>query len=102
MNEIITKLNEIEEKAEAIISDAKSRKERMMAGMEADERAIDEKYDRMEEEAAQKLRQRLKEEGDAQIQSMREQNEAAIERLDKRFMEQKEKLAEEIFSRIIS
>ena len=40
MNEIITKLDEIEKKANGMISDAKNRKEEMAAGLEKDKKAF--------------------------------------------------------------
>ena len=50
MNEIITKLDEIEKKANDMISDAKNRKEEMAAGLEKDKRALDEKSAAMQQE----------------------------------------------------
>ena len=44
MNEIITKLNEIEEKAETMISDAKDRKQQLEEKLELDKKELDRKY----------------------------------------------------------
>lgn len=101
MNEIITKLNEIEEKADTILSDAKSRKEQMMAQLEADKLEIDAKYDRMEAESVKQLDERLREEADRQMESYRKSSRAAVEQLELTFAEQKEELAEKIVKRLI-
>lgn len=100
MNEIITKLNEIEEKAESIISDAKSRKEQLSQQLETDKKKIDIKYDLLEVQAMENLKQKLVIEADIQIADLEQKSSAATEKLDRNFAEQKEKLAEEIFRRI--
>lgn len=101
MNEIITKLNEIEEKANAILSDAKERKEIMMAQLQKNEREIDKKYDRMLEKNRKYLTEKLRAEAEARISVDREQTKKAMEELDVRFSQQKERLAEEILWQVI-
>lgn len=101
MNEIITKLNEIEEKADAIISDAKARKEQMVVQLEADKKAIDEKYDRMEQEAAENFKRKRQSLAREQIQELQEKNAEALARIETAFLAQKKELAEEIFERIV-
>lgn len=100
MNEIITKLNEIEEKAGAILSDASSRREQLLMQLEKDKREIDAKYDWMEEEAVAQLGRKLRDGAKAQLQELREKSLAAAEQLDVAFEEQKEGLAEEIVKRV--
>lgn len=101
MNEVITKLNEIEEKADAILLDAKSRKEQMMERLEADKREIDEKYARMEAETVREFEAQLKAYGKAQVEALREQSRAELEQLDRTFEEQKVHLAEELLKQIL-
>lgn len=101
MNEIITKLNEIEEKAGAILSDARERKDAMMAQLQKTEKAMDEKYDRLLEEKQKHLTEKLQEEAGKRIAEDREQAKKAIKELDYRFNAKKEQLAEDIFVRII-
>ena len=101
MNEIITKLNEIEEKAEAIISDANVRKEQMQVQLETEKKKLDEKYRRKEQETEQRIREQKMAEAERKIQALREKNRRSIEEMEQRFAEQKERLAEEIFARII-
>lgn len=101
MNEIITRLNEIEEKAEAILSDARSRKEQMQTQLEVDKRQIDAKYDELERESVRTLEERLRAEADAQLEAYRKDMKAAAEQLDATFAAQKEELAEEIVKRVI-
>lgn len=100
MNEIITKLNEIEEKAECILADARSRKDQMMQEHEKEKRILDEKYERLQEEELKAFEEKLKEETGAQIEAAHEDAQAQIERLEHMFSEKKETLAEEILERI--
>ena len=101
MNEIITKLNEIEEKADAILSDAKERKEQLAIQLEQQKQEIDAKYDRLETEAVERLKRQLLEEAEAEIAHMREKNRAASEQLERTYESEKDQLAEEIVGRII-
>ena len=57
MNAIITKLNEIEEKAELILRDAGEKKDALQ--LEEQKREIDAAYDRKEAEAMQRLEEQL-------------------------------------------
>ena len=101
MNEIITKLDEIEGKADAIILDAKLRKEQMAAQLEQDKKEIDAKYDTLEQRKANELERELKIKAEQQITARRQQGKEALERLEAEFEEKKEVFAEEIFGRII-
>lgn len=101
MNEIITKLNEIEEKAESIISDAQSRKEQLGKQLEADRKEIDRKYDRMEQEMLEQLEQKRNREAEAKIKELRKMSQAAMDELNASFLLNRDKMAEEIVKRII-
>lgn len=101
MNEIITKLNEIEEKADAILSDARGRKEEMMVQLEQDKRDIDAEYNRLEAESMKKLEAELRREASSQIAEVQAQNQKSEERFEQFFSEKKEQLAEEIMQRIV-
>lgn len=101
MNEIITKLNEIEEKAESIISDAQSRKEQLGKQLEADRKEIDRKYDRMEQELLEQLEQKRNREAETKIKELREMSQAAMDELNASFLLNRDKMAEEIVKRII-
>ncbi|MBO5069884.1 MAG: hypothetical protein J6C37_05930 [Roseburia sp.] len=101
MNEIITKLNEIEEKASAIISDARERKNAMMVQLQQDEKEIDIKYDRLLEENSKHLAEKLQAETEERIAGDRERAKKATWELNVLFQTKKDQLAEEIFARII-
>lgn len=77
MNEIITKLDEIEKKAESILTEAAAEKEKM-------------------------LKQQLLSEAETKITRQREHYEAAKRRLEEDFAQKKDSLAEKIFESIIS
>lgn len=102
MNEIITKLNEIEEKADAILSDARAQKDQMTIQLEADKKALDEKYDKIQQDGAAEYRAKLQEKTKEQMHRRSEQTKEDIKALEKSFLEQKEEMAQEIFERIIS
>lgn len=101
MNEIITKLNEIEEKADAILSDARGRKEEMMMQLERDKREIDAEYNRLEAESMKKLEANLRRDAATQIAAVQAQNQKSEESFEQFFSEKKEELVEEILQRII-
>lgn len=101
MNEIITKLNEIEEKADAILFDAKSRKAQMLERLEQDKQEIDEKYERLEAEAVRELEIQLRADAGAQVEALREKSRAEAKQLDDAFEARKEQLAEELLKRIL-
>lgn len=101
MNEIITKLNEIEEKAQTILCDARENKAQMRLQLEQDKRDIDAEYDRLEEEELSRLEARLKSDAKAQIEELREKNRCAAELFDEEFARQKEAWAEQIVMRVI-
>lgn len=102
MNRIISKLNEIEEKADAILSDARERKEQLAAQLEQEKRDLDAKYDRLETEAVESLKRQLLDEADTEIAAMQERNRNAAEQLEQAYESGKEQLAEEIVRRIIA
>lgn len=101
MNEIITKLNEIEEKAECILADASSRKEQMVQEHEKEKRALDEKYERLQEETLKAFEEELRSETRHQIEEARDEARVQQEALEQMFSEKKEVLAEDVFQRII-
>lgn len=101
MNEIITKLNEIEEKAEAILLDAREEKERMQQRLTEQIQELDARYDRIEKERADALRAQLKAKTHAQTEAAREETQAALYRLSSYYEANEERLAEEIMKRVI-
>lgn len=101
MNEIITKLNEIEEKAEYILADASLRKDQMMQEHEKEKRALDEKYEQLQAEALKVFEEELRSDTRHQIEGARDEARAQTEALEQMFSEKKEALAEDIFKRMI-
>lgn len=102
MNEIITRLNEIEEKADAMILDAKDRKKQMETQLELDKKAIDEKYAALEKEKMEKLKQRLQAEAERQSEQETRETKQAVTSLNERFEREQEAMAEEVFQRVIA
>lgn len=102
MNEIITKLDEIEKKANDMISDAKNRKEEMAAGLEKDKKALDEKYAAMQQEKMRKLSAELEQAAKEEIQREQDTVREAMEHLEEHFAKDQDALAREVFERIIA
>ncbi len=102
MNEIITKLGEIEKKAESILTDAAAEKEKMLKQLEFDKREMDGRYASMRQKQEEEIRQQLLSEAETKITRQREYYEAAKRQLEEDFAQKKDTLAEEIFESIIS
>ncbi len=102
MNEIITKLGEIEKKAESILTDAAAEKEKMLKQLEFDKREMDGRYASMRQKQEEEIRQQLLSEAETKITRQREYYEAAKRQLEEDFAQKKDILAEEIFESIIS
>lgn len=68
MNDIITRLDEIEERADAILAETENRKNDMAKQLEADKQAIDVKYDKMLKAHMQELSERLRGEAKREIE----------------------------------
>ena len=101
MNEIITKLDEIEKKAESILTEAAAEKEKMLKQLEFDKREMDGRYTSMRQKE-EEIKQQLLSEAETKITRQREHYEAAKRRLEEDFAQKKDSLAEEIFESIIS
>jgi hypothetical protein len=101
MNEVITKLDEIEEKADAILSDARTRKEQLMTRLELDKHAVDEQYEQLERETVERLKADRRAEAGQRIKELSEEKERAIQELDVMYADRGEQLADEIFGRVI-
>ena len=102
MNEIITKLGEIEKKAESILTDAAAEKEKMLKQLEFDKREMDGRYASMRQKQEEEIRQQLLSEAETKITRQREYYESAKRQLEEDFAQKKDILAEEIFENIIS
>lgn len=101
MNEIITKLNEIEEKAQAILCDATATKDELALQLEQEKKKVDAKQNQIEREAMQQLEEQLRAEAKQKVTKLQEDNKRASEALDAMFSDKKEQLAEEILLRVI-
>lgn len=100
MNEIITKLNEIEEKAETILLDAREDKEQMQQRLTQQMKELDAYYDRLGKEKEEALRAQLMAQARAQTEAAREETRTALVRLSSYYDANGERLAEEIVQRI--
>lgn len=101
MNEIITRLNEIEEKADAILTAAGEQKEAMAVQFEADKREIDRKYEQLLADDIRELEDGLKREAERETADFERRSEEELKRLKQMFMERWDALAEQIANRII-
>lgn len=102
MNEIITKLDEIEKKAESILTDVAAEKEMMLKQLEFDKREMDRQYASMRQKQEEEIKQQLLSESKTKLLGQKEHYEAKRRQLEEEFLQKKETLAEEIFESIIS
>lgn len=102
MNEIITRLDEIEKKAESILTDAAAEKENMLKQLEFDKREMDGRYASMRQKQEDAIKQQLLSEAETKLSGQREHYEAAKRQLEEDFLQKKDALAEEIFESMIS
>jgi hypothetical protein len=102
MNEVITRLDAIENKAGAILSDAKNRKDQLMMQLEQDKRELDAQYETKEQEYISRLKETRMAEEAGRIQKLEQENQAAIQKLNALYESDGERLAQEIFSQITS
>lgn len=101
MNEILTRLSEIEEKAETILCDASAQKEGLSAQLEQEMKKLDEMYDQMERESMRQLEEMLVADKQRKLSEMREKNETAEKAFEMRFEREKEQFVEQILQRVI-
>lgn len=102
MNEIITRLDEIEKKAESILTEAAAEKEKMLKQLEFDKHEMDGQYASMRQKQEEEIKQQLLSEAETKIIRQREYYEAAKRQLEEDFAQKKDTLVEEIFESIIS
>lgn len=100
MNEIITRLNEIEERAGAILAAADEKKEAMAAQFEADRQEIDRKYERMLAQDIREYEQERRWEAERELAEARRRSEEELFRLVQSFEGQREALAAQIADRV--
>ena len=101
MNEIITKLDEIEKKAESILTEAAAEKEKMLKQLEFDKREMDGRYTSMRQKQEEEIKQQLLSEAETKITRQREHYEAAKRRLEEDFAQKKDSLAEEHYKSLM-
>ena len=101
MNEIITRLNEIEEKAETILCDARARKDELSVQLEQEKRRIAAEQDKLETEAMQQLEEKLTAEAKQKVEKLRLKKKEAADAFNMKFAEEKECLAEQIMQCVI-
>ena len=101
MNEIITKLNEIEEKAVTILLDAKEDKEQMQQRLTQQMKELDARYERLEKERSEAFRAQLMAKAREQTKSAKDETRTALAQLFSYYDANGERLAEEIMQRIL-
>lgn len=101
MNEVITRLNEIEEKANSIIEDAKAKKARMEEQLLLEKKELDARFEEEEKRHAAGYAKELEKKAEKELLNLREKNKAAIAGLQENFEKNAEHMAEEIFRKII-
>ena len=101
MNEVITRLNEIEEKANSIMEDAKAKKMQMEERLVFEKKEFDARLKEEENARAKRLARELRKEAEQELFKLREKNKNAIAVQNEHYEKNKERLAEELFRKII-
>lgn len=101
MNEVITKLNEIEEKAQGMIDEAKAAKEAMQSQLAFDQRELDERYAKEAAAWEEKTRLILLDQSREAAAKRRAEGEQAIQQLEEQFLQTKEQRVEALFQELI-
>ncbi len=101
MNEVITRLNEIEEKANSIMEGAKAKKMQMEERLVFEKKEFDARLKEEERARAEGLAKELRKEAEQELVCLREKNRNAIAGLNEYYEKNEERLAEEIFRKII-
>ena len=101
MNEIITRLNEIEKKAESILKDAMERKNQMEEQLKQEKKEMDVRFDEIEKKWSMEFEAKQRQEALEQMDGQKRQMEEAVKALRENFERNQESMADEIFRRMI-
>ena len=101
MEQIISRLSEIETAATAIMEDADRQKKVLSQEMENRCKEFDIALERETDEQIAKIRQNLEKEKDARLASLREDTDAAFRSLDSYYEKNHERLSRQLFKQIV-
>ncbi len=100
MNEVISKLYEIEETAENILNNAKRARDNLQSELLLEEQAYERELMHDLERRLQQRGRQLREQADQEIAAMAEEYEQKRRRLDQQYDQHLEELADAVFKRI--
>lgn len=100
MNEVITKLYEMEETAGRILADAQRYKERLTEQKELEQRAMEKELERELSMRLEEEEKRLRREAEEKIRQLELGHNLQMQELDKMYDGHFKELSEEIFQRI--
>ena len=101
MEQIISKLSEIEAAAKVIMEDTDRKKKALSQEMENKCKAFDIALEKETDEQIAKIRRNLEQEKDARLTSLQKDTEAAFTALDSYYEKNHERLSRQIFEKII-
>lgn len=101
MEQILKRLSEIENTARLIMDDAEKTKLALSEEAEEKCKAFDKKLEAETAEKVRQIRDGLEKEKDAQIASLRSKTDATFSALDAYYEENHERLARELFQKIL-
>jgi hypothetical protein len=102
MEQILSKLSEIEITAKSIMDDAAYKKQRLSDEMEQKFKDFDAQLDKETEHKIQQIRADLEKEKDVQLDALKKDTEQTLADLDSYFQKNHRQLAEELYRKIIS
>lgn len=102
MEQILSKLSEIETVTKSIMDDAARQKQVLSDEMEQRLKAFDEQLDKETEQRIREIRAGLEKEKDAQLAALRSNTEQALAQLDAYYEQNHTQLAQKIYQEIIT
>lgn len=102
MEEILSKLSEIETTAQSILEDADSRKKALSMEMDQKCKDFDSALEKSMDDQIGDIRKNLESEKDSRLTELRASTEKAYQQLDAYYEKNHQRLSEEIFKQIIA
>lgn len=102
MEEVISKLSEIEATAKNIMAEAEKTKQSLSDDLEKQFKEFDGKIDARTEEKIAAIRKQLESDKESEVKKLRQETKKRFADMELYYEENHEKLAEEIFNRIVA
>lgn len=100
MDNMVTRLSEIDQEAQRIVETAAARKKELESQSREQKKIFDRELEEKTRETLESLKEKLETEMEQELAGLREESKKALELLDKQYENSHEALAEELFRRV--